>query len=127
MKSFENGEGEIRNSGRFNRKYYTEYIEHVKKLKRERKYDEAIKLLLELVCAVEREARVAEKLRGVPWFIAPWYYKQLAIIYNKERRYDKEVEIIERYCDQTKKPGAKVLELEQRLIKARKLRDKQKS
>lgn len=121
-------EREIRNAGSFNGKYYTEYIEYIKKLKRKRKHDEAIKLLLELVCAVEREARVAEKLnRGTPWFIAPGYYEQLAIIYRKEKQYDKEIEILERYCDQTKGPGARVLELEQRLIKAMKLRDKQKS
>jgi hypothetical protein len=121
-------ERQIRNAGSFNGKHYTEYIEYIKQLKHERKHDEAIKLLLEIIFAVEREAQVAEKLnRGAPWFIAPWYYKQLAIIYRKERRYDKEIEIIERYCDQTKAPGARVSELEQRLTKAKELRDKQKS
>lgn len=121
-------EREIRNAGSFNGKHYTEYIEYLKQLKREQKHDEAIKLLLELVCAIEREARMADKLNwGAPWFIAPGYYKQLAIIYRKEKRYDKEVEILERYCDQTKAPGARVSELEQRLTIAKNLRDKQKS
>ncbi len=117
----------MRNAGSLNGKHYTEYIEYVNQLKRERKHDEAIKLLLDLVCAVELEAQMSGKQnRGAPWFIAPWYYKQLAIIYHKERRYDKEVEILERYCDQTKAPGARVSELEQRLTKAKELRDKQK-
>jgi tetratricopeptide (TPR) repeat protein len=118
----------MRNAGSFNGKHYTEYIEYIKQLKRERKHEEAVKLLLELTDAVEREARMAGKLnRGAPWFIAPWYYKQLAIIYHKEGRYDKEVEILERYCNQTKTPGARVSELEQRLTKAKELRNKQKS
>jgi hypothetical protein len=128
IKAYGYEEQEIRNAGSFNGKHYTEYIEYVKQLKRQQKYDEAIKLLLEIISAVEREARMAEKLNwGAPWFIAPGYYKQLAIIYRKEKRYDKEAEILERYCDQTKAPGARVSELEQRLIKANELRDKQKS
>ena len=128
IEAYEHAEREIRNAGSFNGKHYTEYIECVKQLKRERKHEEAIKLLLEIVSAVEREARMAEKLnRGAPWFIAPGYYKELAIIYRKEKHYDKEVEIIERYCDHTKAPGARVSELEQRLIRAKELKDKQKS
>lgn len=120
-------EREIRNAGSFKGKHYTQYIEHIKQLKRKRNHDEAIKLLLELVCAVEREARVAEELnRGTLWFIAPWYYEQLAIIYQKEKQYDKEIEILERYCDQTKGLGARVSRLEHRLTKAKELREKQK-
>ncbi|RJR41467.1 MAG: hypothetical protein C4567_09155 [Deltaproteobacteria bacterium] len=126
IKAYEREEREIRNAGSFNGKHYTEYIEYIKHLKRERKHDEAIKLLLEIVCAVEREAQMAEKLRGAPCFIAPGYYEHLAIIYRKEKRYAKEVEILERYCDKTKAPGARVLELEKRLTKAKELRDKQK-
>lgn len=126
IKAYKNEEREIRNAGSLKNKHYTEYIEYLKQLKRERRHDEAIKLLLELISTVEREALMAEKLRGVPCFIAPGYYEELAIIYRKERRYDKEVEILERYCDQTKAPGARVSGLEQRLTKAKELRDKQK-
>jgi hypothetical protein len=121
-------ERKIKNAGTFNGKHYTEYIEYLRQLKREKKHDEAIRLLLELVKAVEREAHKADELNwGAPWFIAPGYYKELAIIYRKEKCYNKEVKILERYCDQTKAPGSRVSQLEQRLIKAKELRDKEKS
>ena len=71
-------------------RHCTEYVEAVKQLKRERRHEEAIALLLELVDATEAEAQ-AEGYGS-----APWYYVQLAIIYRKERRFDDEVAILER-------------------------------
>jgi hypothetical protein len=95
-------------------RHYTEYVEQVKQLKREVRYNEAERLLLELVDATEAENRVER--RGV----APWYYEQLAIIYRKLGERRKEVEILERYAGQQHGRGA-VPELLHRLEKARAL------
>lgn len=59
--------------------HYTAYIDDVKKLKAKRDYATAERLLLELVKAVEGEARVNQ------WAVAPAYYEQLAIIYRKQK------------------------------------------
>ncbi|RLB24349.1 MAG: hypothetical protein DRG73_04015 [Deltaproteobacteria bacterium] len=82
--------------------HYTEYVERVKQLKAENKNEEAIELLLKLVDEIEKEAQK----RGEGWGVAPWYYEQLAILYRKEKRYDDEVQILERYEAQPKAPGA---------------------
>jgi hypothetical protein len=100
--------------------HYTEYVERVKQLKAENRYDEAIELLLKLVEQTEEEAR--EHGRGMG--VAPWYYEQLAIIYRKEKRYSEEVQILERYENQPQAPGASPEKLAERLVKARQLRDK---
>lgn len=100
--------------------HYTEYVEHVKQLKAEDRNDEAIELLLRLVNETEKEA----KAHGKEWGVAPWYYEQLAVIYRKEKRYNDEVQILERYEGQPKAPGAGPGKLAEQLIKARQLRDK---
>lgn len=98
-----------------NREHYTDAVELVKHLKRERRHDDAISLLKELVQEVETEAQAA----GPGWGVAPWYYEQLAILYRKERRYQDEVEILERYAKQPKAPGVGPEKLATRLEKAR--------
>lgn len=100
--------------------HYTEYVERVKQLKAANRPDEAIELLLKLVNQTEKEARGHGKGMGV----APWYYEQLAVIYRKEKRYSDEVQILERYENQPKAPGAGSEKLAERLVKARQLRDK---
>ena len=101
--------------------HYTDHVERVKQLKREGLYSEAIDLLHKLVEATESEARAA---RG-NWGVAPWYYEQLAIIYRKEKRFDDEVSILERYELQQKAPGVGPSGLAERLINAKKLAAKQ--
>ena len=93
--------------------HYTEYVGHIKSLKREGKYQEATTVLLKILDAVENEARVA----GKGWGVAPWYYEQLAIIYKKIEQFEKEVEVLERYMKQEKSPGKGRLALEERLKK----------
>lgn len=100
--------------------HYTDYVERVKQLKAEKRNEEAIKLLLKLVDETEKEV----KSQGEGWGVTPWYYEQLAILYQKEKQYDKEVEILERYERQPKAPGAGPQKLADRLIKAREVRDK---
>lgn len=99
------------------RQHYTDAVEQVKQLKREKRHDEAIALLHELVEETEAESRE----NGPGWGVAPWYYEQLAILYRKERRYADEVNILERYTSQTHAPGAGPEKLAERLKKARQL------
>ncbi len=94
-------------------RHYTEHVEDVKQLKRERRHREAIDLLLKLAEATEAEARVEG------WGVAPWYYEQLAILYRKEQRLDDEIEILERYEAQHKARGVLPGQLADRLKKAR--------
>lgn len=101
--------------------HYTSYVDRVKQLKRDKKHSEAIELLLKLVDATENESK------GAGWGVAPWYYEQLAIIYRKEKRYEGEVAILERYERQSKAPGVKPGKLAERLVKARELRDKNRT
>jgi|Deesub1362A_J573_1020465.scaffolds.fasta_scaffold03466_2 hypothetical protein len=60
-------------------RHYTDYVEEIKHLKRTGRLEEAEKLLLKLIEAVEHGACVTNQ--GV----APWNYDQLAIIYRKRR------------------------------------------
>jgi len=80
--------------GYYNGRHYTTYIDDVKNLKRDGKLAEAERLLLELVKVAEEQAGTDEL--GVP----PWYYEQLAIVYRKQKTYDKEISILERYAKQ---------------------------
>jgi len=102
-----------KNHGLVNGVHYTKYIKEVKLLKGEKKYQEAIKLLLKLVDATENESIIA----GKNWGVAPWYYEQLAIIYRKEKMYKEEIVILERYMEQPKAPGVGVQKLSERLQK----------
>jgi len=105
----------VREAGSVDGKHYTQYPDHIRQLKREKRYKEAIELLQKLVDATEAESKVAE------WGVAPWYYEQLAIIYRKEKEYEKEVAILERYDNQVKAPGAKSSKLALRLEQAHQL------
>lgn len=98
-------------------KHFTDYVDRVKQLMQDNDNSEAIELLLRLVNETESEAKKAGKGHGV----APWYYEQLAVIYRKEKRYQDEVEILERFEKQPKSPGAAPKKLAERLEKARQL------
>lgn len=93
-------------------------VEQVEQLIQEKKYEDSIKLLLRSIDATEQEAKKTGE--GV----APWYYEKLAIIYRKEKRYEAEVAILERYERQPKAPGALAKKLAERLVKAGQLRDR---
>jgi hypothetical protein len=80
--------------------------------KRSGQLDEAERLLLKLIDAEEVEAR--SKRRGV----APWYYKELAILYRKQKRYDAEIEVLERYARAPKAAGVSPFKLAIRLEEA---------
>lgn len=73
--------------------HYTDAIEDVKQLKREKRHDEVEELLLWCIDYVEAEAR------DLGYSPARAYYRHLAIVYRKDVRYEDEVEILERYVD----------------------------
>lgn len=105
-------------AGSVSGKHFTEHVGEVKQLKKAGKVTAAIKLLLRLVDALEAESKVA----GPDWPIAPWYYEQLAVIYRKEKQYQNEAAIIERYIAQFRwKNEAPMPALVARLEKARAL------
>lgn len=111
----------IRQAGSVDGHHYTDSVEKVKQLKREGKNHDAINILIEAVNSTEKESEFA----GEGWGVAPWYYEQLAIIYRKEKKYQKEVEILERYSAQPKAPGVGPQKLAERLVKAKELLAKQ--
>jgi hypothetical protein len=80
--------------GFFKGEHYSNYPDRIKELKKAGKYNEAESLLLEMVEAVEAESK------KMNYGVAPWYYEQLAIIYNKMKLRDKEIEILERFSKQ---------------------------
>lgn len=104
--------------GMVNGKYYTEYTEEIKNLKKVKKHDEAIWLLLKILDAIERESREFDD--GV----SPWYYEQLAIIYRKEKRVADEIKVLERFAAQKKSPGVKPKKLAEQLAKAKEINPK---
>jgi hypothetical protein len=101
--------------GPIDEQHYTDSVETIKQLKRDGKHDEAIGILLKAVESTESETAFS----GEGWGVAPWYYEQLAIIYRKEKLYQKEVEILERYSRQSKAPGVGQEKLDKRLSKAK--------
>ena len=96
---------------------YTDSVSRVEYLIHEKKYEDAIPLLLALVVTTEKKAKKTGE--GV----APWSYEKLATIYRKQKRYGDEVAILERFERQPKASGALPKKLAERLIKARQLRD----
>ena len=93
-------------------RHVTASVDDIKELKRQGKLDEAEKILLEIVDTGTN---------------APWYYEQLAIIYRKQKDYDQEVAILERFAKQEHAPGAKPQKLKERLERAKELQKKAKS
>jgi len=92
--------------------HYTAQVNLIKYYKQQKMYDKAIHLLMYCVEETEKEARIKN------WGVAPWYYEQLAIIYHKLKRYDEEIQILQRYAQQPKAPGVGPSKLEARLEKA---------
>ena len=80
--------------GTYKGRHYTEWVDEVKRLKRENLFDEAEALLMGLINATESEAR--EKGWRNP---APAYYQDLAIIYRKRNRYQDEIGVLTRYME----------------------------
>ena len=79
-------------SGFYKGRHYTEWVEDVKRLKREERFEECLILLFGLIDATENEA----KEQGWPYG-APWYYEHVAIIFRKLNRYEDEIKVLKRW------------------------------
>jgi len=115
------------NTGVLNDYQSIDYITKVKELKRQKEHSQAIEMLLKIVDTEEKEAKIKSRQQGFRWTPAPWAYNQLAIIYRKEKRYNDEVAILERYMQQEGAKGNGESKMEQRLKKAKELANTQDS
>lgn len=61
-------------------KHYTAHLEKVKQLKRQKKYDEAERLLYRLKSAAEAESRI------MGWKTPPGYDRQLGVVRRQKQR-----------------------------------------
>ena len=111
-----------------------DWVDHIKDLKRDERFEEAEALLLKIIQADELECERINNREEKPEHaneyeiaigdpieisigVAPWYYEQLAIIYSKQKRLSDEVAILERFARQPHSPGASVPKLLERLSK----------
>lgn len=92
----------------------------MKELKRQGRLEELEKLLMELIDAVEAEARRNN------WGVASWYYEEAAKLYRKQKDFAREVAILERFAGQEHGQGARNRALAERLEKAKALLEKHK-
>lgn len=76
--------------------HYTDAVEDIEQLKREKRHDEVIDLLEWCIDYTEAEAEADGPVSSAP---APAYYRHLAIVFRKEGRNDDEVALLERYID----------------------------
>lgn len=91
------------------------YIERYEQAKDRDDFAGMEQVLLDFVDATEEAAGVGGG--GV----APWPYERLAILYRSKKDYRREVDILERFADQTHAPGRKPEKLLTRLSRARDL------
>lgn len=103
--------------------HYTDAVEDIKQLKREKRHDEVIDLLRWCIDYTEAEAEADGPVASAP---APAYYRHLGIVLRKEGRYDDEVALLERYIDWFEEHGGEPREgLVDRLERARELASQQ--
>jgi hypothetical protein len=108
----------INNPGYYDGRHFTTYVRDFEILKKNGNFTELENLLVELVNATEAD----DAVKGIG--IAPAYYNELAILYRKQKEYDKEVAILERFAKQKHAPGVMPAKLLDRLEKAKELRAK---
>lgn len=101
--------------GLYRGRYFSEWTDEVKSLKRAGRLDDALTLLFALVDVIEDEAR------GQGWPVAPWYYEQIAIIFRKKSDLSSELAILERYHSHPAGRGSMGPTLAARLRKVREL------
>jgi len=88
-------------------------LENLPALKRSGRYNEAVSILLQEIEVQERDNQINH------WGVAPAWYHELAIIYRKQKDYENEVKVLERYMAQEKAPGVMKYKIDKRLEKAK--------
>ena len=78
-------------AAQFRGKHYTDWVPELDRLRREKRDDELLELLLGILDATDRHASVTGREP------TPGYYKQAAILYRRSGRIAEEIEIIERW------------------------------
>lgn len=79
--------------------HFTDAVDDIKQLKRDRDHEAAEELLLWCIDYTEAEAKHEEENGRLSGRVAPAYYRHLAIVYRKDDRYEDEVELLERYVE----------------------------
>lgn len=90
---FEANKCQVNKSGYYKNRHYSTFTPEITKLKKENKNEQLEELLIALVNATEEEE--GKTRNGV----APFYYKELAILYHKQKNYRKEVDILCRFAE----------------------------
>lgn len=101
-------------AGQVRGRHYVEWVPTLDQMRTERRDDEALSLLHDILDATERAARVTglEPASG--------YYKRAATIYRRRKQYAEEVQVLERF--QSACPGGRgSREIDERLSRARDL------
>jgi len=91
----------------------TATLENLPALKRAGRYSEAISILKQEVERTERDNKINH------WGVAPAWYHELALIYRKQKDYENEVKVLERYMAQEKAPGVMKDKIAKRLERAK--------
>lgn len=101
-------------------RHYVDWVDTLDEYRSAKRDDEALSLLLDIIDAAERTARVSGREP------APGYTHRAAVIYRRRKDYDAEVAIIERWeaaCPPERRgPGATQGKLAERLVRAKELR-----
>lgn len=103
----------IDNPGYYCGRHFSTWVGDLERLKKTGDFSELEDLLFNLVKATEEQSAVD----GMG--VAPAYYKELAILYHKQKEYAKEISILERFAKQRHAPGVMPKRLLERLEKTR--------
>ena len=105
-----NAEPSVGGYGKYN--HFTDAVDDIKQLKREKRDVELERLLN--WCIEQTEAESRREAYGV----APYYYAELALVFRKRKDLPSEIEVLHRYAGQKHAPGAMPEKLLERLEKA---------
>lgn len=103
------------NLGHVRGQHYVERWSEVSELRAAERNGEAEKLLLEICAACEEESRFRR------WNTTPEAFRQLAVMYRRQKRFGEEVAILERYRAAQLAAGQPASGFDERLAKARHL------
>jgi hypothetical protein len=89
-------------AAQFRGRHYVDWVPELDRLRREKRDDELLELLIGILDATDRHAKVAGREP------TPGYYKQAAILYRRRGDIHAEIEVIERWeraCPPDYRPG----------------------